>query len=652
MRLKPIQDAQRMPATREAPSGRAPEAAPAPAVVRLGPSHILALAMWFGVLTGLAEIAAALLRVYRYGQPVREFPDLLWMAPAADALLMAFPGVLLALGAWFWPRLGTLRLVAFVYLSVAFFGLLLRGPALHNYARTLLALGLAAQVSRFLARRPGLLGRLLGWTTGWAWPAAWCRSRPVAREEDVVDRRQVLVGSTAAVAGLAAGVYGGRWLAERRSVAALAPADPGRPNVLLLVLDTVRAQSLSLHGYARPTSPSLERLARQGVCFRRAIAPAPWTLPSHAAMFTGRRLHETRVNFDTPYTARHATLAEVLRGRGYQTAGFVGNTIFLCPAFGLHRGFDHHECFGRSLGTILQASALGYKVSNDKRIREFLGYFQYPGRRNAAQLNKAVLDWLDGRDRRRPFFAFVNYFDAHTPYIPSKEAVGRFAPTARAMRQNDLQRTFSADELKDMQGCYDECILGLDLEVGRLLDRLRERGDLENTVVVLTSDHGEHLGEHGGLVDHGFSLYAPLLHVPLIIIPPSRAPAGEVISQPVSLLDLPATVCDVVGLGDQGHFPGNSLTSLWKGGRAVRVSMDMPSVSEAEPSPFPIPRRYPLSKGTMRSLVWRDYHYIRNGDGGEELYHMGDDPQEESNLVGSGAARVVLPRLRVALKNA
>jgi arylsulfatase A-like enzyme len=199
-----------------------------------------------------------------------------------------------------------------------------------------------------------------------------------------------------------------------------------------------------------------------------------------------------------------------------------------------------------------------------------------------------------------------------------------------------------------MQAAYDECILDLDLEVGQFLEKLKERGHLENTLVLITSDHGEHFGERD-LVNHSFSLYMPLLHVPLILLPPSRAPVGEVIHYPVSLLDLPTTVCDLIGLGRQGPFPGRSLARFWEARGALQASRDVPILSQAEPPPYTIPARYPVSKGAMQSLVWRDYHYLKNGDGSEELYHIEDDPQEENNLAGSAAARTVLERLRASL---
>jgi arylsulfatase A-like enzyme len=145
------------------------------------------------------------------------------------------------------------------------------------------------------------------------------------------------------------------------------------------------------------------------------------------------------------------------------------------------------------------------------------------------------------------------------------------------------------------------------------------------------------------------SLYAPLLHVPLIIRHPSRAPAGERISQPVSLRNLAATILDLAGLRQQRILPGTSLTRFWEAGRADRDGADVPAFSEVNPPSYALPKHYPITKGSMKSLVWRDYHYIRNGDSSEELYHVEDDPGELQNLAGLTAVRAVLDRSRALL---
>jgi arylsulfatase A-like enzyme len=624
--------------------------------VRLDPWQVLSLAAWFGVLTGLVELAFVGYRVYIQAKIVTELPGLLWRAPLADVLLFAVVGILLSFAAWLRPSLGSLRLVTFVYLALFLMFLLDGFDCLAWYTVIVLALGVSMQVSRLVGKRPWLLGQPLRWTTGWV-GLLTKRSRsgavcpgPGEDGNEIVDRRQVLIGSTATLAGLAAGVNGWQFLREQRMLAGLPAADPARLNVLFLVLDTVRAQSLSLNGYHLPTSPNLKRLASSGVSFERAIASAPWTLPSHAGMFTGRTLAETGVSYTIPYSAPYATLAQVLSDQGYQTAGFIGNTRMLCTSLGLDRGFSHYECHTLSLGQLTQDSYLLRTITKRKRIRPFLNDNDELGRKKAPGLNQAFLDWLERRGPNRPFFAFINYMDAHCPYKPKKNVAGQFGHhSPQNSRTNEiLGEVLSADELDALRGAYEECILGLDQDVGWLLERLQEQGHLKDTVVIITSDHGDHFGEHG-LVDHCYSLYTQLLHVPLIILHPTRVPAGKLVTQPVSLLDLPMTIWDLIGMVREQPFPGKSLAPLWEGGSTAHAGSDLPALSEVDPPPWPIPPKYPVSRGPMKSLVWREYLYIKNGDGVEELYNIEADLLAENNLAGSMKAKKELQFLRGSL---
>ena len=367
-------------------------------------------------------------------------------------------------------------------------------------------------------------------------------------------------------------------------------------------------------------------------------------------MFTGCWQKETGVDYGTPLGCRYPTLAEVLSSQGYQTAGFVANKFILCPAYGLARGFAHYECLRFSPRQVFEASALVKKAADSPQFRELSGIYQFSGRKTAAMLSQDLLQWLDYRDASRPFFAFMNYFDAHQPYIPSGEAASQFGERVPRNPCVDCHSTYPPDELVALRDAYDRCILGLDAEVGRLMDRLRDRGHLDNTLVLVTSDHGEHFGEHE-LVHHAISLYAPLLHVPLLILHPSRTHAGEVVNQPISLRDLPATILDLVGMGEQWALPGSSLAPLWESGHAARADWDVPAFAEVNPPPYGLPRRYPVSRGPMKSLVWRDYHYILNGDGMEELYHSADDPNQLTNLAGSPLAKAILRALRAFLNS-
>jgi glucan phosphoethanolaminetransferase (alkaline phosphatase superfamily) len=247
-----------MPVTGFHPAGRASVRGDAPAALFL-------IAVWFALLTGLAEVAGLAAAKLVLGRYLHLPPYVVWMAPVADLVVLGGAALVLWLLARSWPTLVSLRRAAFVFALLAALSLALMVTKLHGWAALLLAAGAAAQSSRLIAAHRDGFRSLV---------------------------RRTTVGMAAVVVALAAVVHAGPRLAEWRSLAALAQASPGVPNVLLIVLDTVRAPSLSLYGYARPTTPQLERLAARGVVFQRAFSTSPWTLPSHASMFTGRYPHE------------------------------------------------------------------------------------------------------------------------------------------------------------------------------------------------------------------------------------------------------------------------------------------------------------------------------------------------------------------------
>jgi arylsulfatase A-like enzyme len=241
----------------------------------------------------------------------------------------------------------------------------------------------------------------------------------------------VLALLLAAAAGAAASL---RALGERRLAGRLAAARDGAPSVILVIWDTVRATSLSLHGHARPTTPNLETLARGGVVFERAFATSPWTLPSHATFFTGYLPHELSTHWNTPLDGAHSTLAEVFRANGYLTGGFAANLLYTDWEHGLDRGFIHFEDYGISPGQVFVSSALGRALVTGRQPWELtlaarlLGYRGFVGRVTADDVDRNFLRWLDERDGERPVFAFLNYFDAHFPFQPPDSVAARFPP--------------------------------------------------------------------------------------------------------------------------------------------------------------------------------------------------------------------------------
>jgi arylsulfatase A-like enzyme len=595
------------------------------------------LAIWFGLVTGLLELALIHARNHFLGwsslsalQISRHFP---WMIPVANLAIFLTCGLVSGVLSRICPRFRS-RPSTLVLCFLASLALFLTIPGLYTTACLALAAGFSVWTSLWIRRHSSPFGLL------------------------VVTSLPSLLVVTALLAG-----WHGRMAAveERRAVSALPPAKTGVPNVLLVVMDTVRADRLSLHGYERETTPNLVRLARKGIRFDQARSTAPWTLPSHASMFTGRWPHQTGVSEDRRLDATHPTLAEFLSDHGHLTGGFVGNTYFCNSWFGLGRGFTHYEDFYDedlvvSFAETLRCSALGRCLL---RIAS-LPMGAERRRKDAAAVSHDFLDWLSEQDQGRPFFAFLNFFDAHTPYLLPEGAESRFGPSVHDPADTALLHNWNNRPKKNVPAklaklasdSYDNCIAYVDSEVGKLLDELERRCLLDNTLVIITSDHGEHLGEHG-LFGHGKSLYSQELHVPLVIITPGGLVNGRIVSAPVSLRDLPATVADVVGYQTDSPFPGTSLARYWQSTLPDDQAQTTAVLSEValRDTVSRNQSRPPAWRGPMKSIVSDGRAYIRNADGREEVYDILNDPADLRDLVGRTGSDALVEHLRGALES-
>lgn len=554
----------------------------------------LLLGAWVGLLAGFLDA------LFRRGWSglTGLVPSLglhLWWMPAVGlGGMLAIAGLLLGLLAFALPRLLTPpRLLALLSFAGLLDLLLVFSPRLAHWAAVVLAAGLALQLGRWADGREARLSRL---------------------------QRRTLP-ALLALAVLVPGVVLGReYLQERRARSALPPVSGRHPNILLLVLDTVRAFNLSAYGYTRPTSPVLATLAARGARFDQAIATAPWTLPSHAGIFTGRWHHELSTNWETGLDGRYPTVAEALSAAGYASAGFIGNTIYCGRDFGLSRGFTHYEDFPLTPAQIVRASKLGMQLADHTPLGRLIGPGQWQfGRKTAAGLVDDLLAW-QRTEEERPFFAFVNFFDAHEHYYAPSSYDSLFnGPDPRG---NSSSRRSIVD--------YDRAIRYIDTEIGRLLDSLQARGVLEQTLVIVTADHGEEFDEHG-ILDHGNSLYAAALRVPLIVALPGATPATT-IPQTVSLRDLPRTMLDLAGTGDASAFPGQSLARFWR-----EAALPGDSVLAEVRHSRNQPESYPIFYGDMRSALADGGHLIVRGDGKPELYDFGRDSFELRDLAADPA---------------
>jgi len=328
------------------------------------------------------------------------------------------------------------------------------------------------------------------------------------------------------------------------AVKAGTPAKPvapaGAPNILLISIDSLRRDHLSAYGYKHPTSPHIDKLAREGVRFHVTVSPATWTLPSHVTMLTSLppRLHGVRDVYER-FSSDVTTLAEVLADAGYATAGFVAGS-FLSSTHGFAQGFDHYD---------------DYTILN--RTRQ-----ETRGPTSPTSLG-LVRRWLGRRgDPDRPFFIFLHLWDVHYDYVPPPPYDTMFDPDYKGDITGELlnpriNRDLPQRDIEHLVALYDGEIRYTDEHLGKLFDLLAKRGDLDNTIVVVTADHGDEFFEHGAK-GHGKSLFDEVLLVPLVIRYPPRIPAGRVVEQQVRLLDIGPTILSLAGIerpekfGDQG----------------------------------------------------------------------------------------------------
>jgi arylsulfatase A-like enzyme len=451
-------------------------------------------------------------------------------------------------------------------------------------------------------------------------------------------RRPLLYAATATLASLALSVL--IQPVPLQTAAANVPPAAGRPNIVLIVLDTVRADHLSVYGYNRDTTPNLKQFAREATLFTRGISSADMSLPSHASMLTGlyASVHGAHFSPDhrlgAPLDPHFLTLADMLTAKGYWAAGVVSNSGYLSVAFGLNKGFSYWD--QRQPAVVLAPLPDQYLRG---RIRNLASRFAPTSEfdrvtRSAAVINEGIFSALRARPSdQRPFFLFVNYMDAHVPYIPPAPFNTRFPGLDPRFTEKNYVDTYrdvvvnnhpipptARDHLVSQ---YDGSIAYLDAQLGVLFARLKEIGLYENSLIIVTSDHGEAHGERNYMDHGGLSLYDDQIHVPLIVkYPNSHQPA--VIDQPAASIDLMPTALDVAGLPIPPGLPGQSLRAIGAAEREV--------FSES----FPGGRAYFTNTvrfdRTYRGLASSSMKYIAGSAGRPELYDIRRDPTETNNL--------------------
>ena len=593
------------------------------------PRSYLLLAIWFTIVAGFLELGILWARVLIQGQVIPGSTNLHlpWRTFLAELLVYGPIGGVLFLWACWRPRWMTAGAAGFLMALPLVFTLRSIFSQTPWYAWAVLNVGVAIGIGRLVSSRFVLIRRMQ-----WGLIPA------------------------AAILCLSFGLKDA--VAEYRALAALPPPEPGAPNILLVVLDTVRAHSMSLHGYQLETTPRIAEWAQRGVCFERAVAPSSWTLASHATFFTGHMPHEMfrdwrrmhNVPWQLPMDEQFPTLAELLAGQGYRTGGFVANWTYCDRVYGLARGFAHYEDqlvfsdHGISAQQFLNCAYIpglaateiykprvhdapagtpGPDIKLDPGLEQTL--HAHVSRKEAPRVNRDFLSWAE-KDKTRPFFAFLNYMDTHDPFVRHEDFAKRLTARAYQSQPDAPRMTPLAQQLGPFRLDYDSSLAFLDHHIGALLDELQSRDLLRSTVVFIVSDHGEQFGEHnrGG---HGNSLYTQLIHVPFVVLCPEQIPAGVRVVQPVSLANLAATILDVACFPDTKAVPGKSLAPFWRDGKPPHADAVYSELDKI----MNVPQDHSVFR--MRSVIDEGYHYIVNHhDGKQLLFHWIDDPYEERNL--------------------
>ncbi len=585
---------------------------------------VLALAAWTGIAFGLAEGINAVIRRRVHHLPTGEYswPELLWMPPLAAVITLTIVAVLVTLSdRGLRARGRLLRFAPMLLVGIGVYGAVRSiRPGIHTFASLFLAAGCAIAVAQL--------------------PSTWLHGV----------RRTARWPLPLAVGVFIAWAFGVPWYrrhVDNEARKALPPVAAGAPNVLVVIWDAARAQSLSLYGAERPTTPELTRLAQSATVFDHAFATSSWSLPSHASMYTGRDAHEIEIGRTIPLDDTYPTLAEVLARHGYVTGGFTGNLFYGSRDFGIGRGFSWYD---DEAPVSVKKIASTWSITRQAlaRWRTRVGDHQSVVRRHGDDVRDDFLRWVDRRDGR-PFYASINFFDAHEPYLAPRPFNLAFAK-AQPRYWTAWERPTDPKVLRELETAYESCLLYLDFETGRLIEALRTRGLLDNTLLIITADHGEQFGDHGAhLLGHERSLYASVLRVPLVMRFPRLVPAGVRRSEVVSIRDIPKTVLDVLDIETKEYFPSVSL--LRYATRTVtEAEVAQPRLAYLEPSNlFGEELKRATREQHRFSVATGSLHYLVNRSGVEELYDFVRDPWETRNLVRDSSMTSALVKFRAVL---
>ena len=472
-----------------------------------------------------------------------------------------------------------------------------------------------------------VLGLGLGYVALDRWVA---RARPGSPESAGLVCTAILGASVVVVVGI--WVWSQSTLPQMNFVAADRALVDGRvgTNVLLVSIDTLRADHLSVYGYSRATTPFLEELARESIVFENAVSPARWTLPAHASLFTGKfpgrhgAQFITKRNPDLPWSSAapldssHETLAELQASNGYRTAAIVGNAAYLHHTLGIAQGFEtYDDRHWRTIGftSVLQSWLKLSPFAFDGLEKSY---------RSAGAISETAIAWL-GSTGREPFFLFVNFMDPHDPYHPPAPYDTRFGVREWFLpNPGDAilmgERGIDPREQRHFEALYDGEIRYVDRELQRLVEELRRIGRYHSTMIVVTSDHGEFFGEHG-LWGHGKGPFDEVHRVPLLIKFPQSRPAGRDDAQ-IGTTDIFPTILQTLELPIPAGIDG-----------AAYPSNERRVVIEQRPNPNLIKRygdRFARGYLGVYRYPWK---LVRYSDGSQSLFNLASDASESDDVL-------------------
>lgn len=431
-----------------------------------------------------------------------------------------------------------------------------------------------------------------------------------------------------------------------------APPAPGTPDVIIVSLDTTRADRMSTYGYTRDTAPSFTALAKDALNFERCISPAQWTVPGHASMLTGLYPTSHGAHYVGgwtagpkiggrqrvfPLAAAQTTLAEILRDHGFSTGGFVANFANLDRGFGFAQGFNRYED-----APALLLRPMPHAV---RFAQQFVPTFAKAPFRSTAEISTAALDFLDRAPKGRPAFLFLNLLEPHHWLAPPPyDRWSRELPDWRRLSRKGLfthavPAGLSKAEEAFVSAAYDGQILNMDAAFGAFITGLQARGRYENALIVVTADHGELLGEHDIVGHGGRMMYEGLLHVPLIVKLPGATRARGTVKTLVQTVDVVPTVLTALGMdvpaGVQGH-------PLQKDLPAVRAI-----VAEEHVNPEFVAHYGAVYDRALRVLYDGSYKLIASSRGERWLFDLARDPAEDHDLAAREPERVTTMAARL-----